>query len=137
MMPTPSSIDHGSTDQECDVESAGHTLLRVASTARYFRSADGCFHARVRVEDRHETYGLKSLEFRDWLIERYRGERSDLPPANAVARVVRAVAARARFDGGTPVVHVRVGCDGDGGGSDFYIDLGDRTGQAIKISTLE
>ena len=78
MMPASSIIDHGSTDQERDAESAEDTLLRVASAAHCFRSTDGRFHARLPVEDRHETYGLKSLEFRDWLIERYRGraERS-------------------------------------------------------------
>jgi hypothetical protein len=139
MVPASSMINHGSTHQERDAESTDDTLLRVASIARYSRSPDGRFHARVPVEDRHETYGLKSLEFRDWLIERYRDERSNLPPANAVARAVRAVAARARFDGGTPVVHVRVGCDGDGdsSGPDYFIDLGGPSGQAVKISARE
>ena len=42
-----------------------------------------------------------------------------------------------RFDGGTPVVHVRVGRDGDGGEPDFYLDLGGSSGQAVKISARE
>jgi len=137
MMPASIICNSGSTDQERAAESADETLLRVASTARYFRSMDGRFHARVPVEGRHETFALKSPEFRDWIIERYRAERSDLPPLNAVARVIRAVAARARFDGSTPMVHVRVGRDGDGSGSDFYIDLGSPSGQAVKISAGE
>ena len=71
------------------------------------------------------------------MIERYRGERSDLPAANAVTCVVRAVAARARFGGGTPVVHMRVGREGDGSRPDFYIDLGGSSGQVVKISARE
>jgi hypothetical protein len=115
-------------------------LLRVASDARCFRTIDGRLHARLPVADRHETFEIDSLEFGDWLIERYRAERNGLPPAAAVARVVRAVAARARFAGSTPSLHVRVGREGDSGsgsalpGEDFYLDLGGSSGQAVKIS---
>ncbi len=56
-----------------------------------------------------------------------------------LARVVRAVEARARFDGGTRLSYVRVGRggDGDGGGTESYIDLGDSSGQAVRISARE
>ncbi len=137
MIPASIMIHHENADQERDAESVDDALLRVASIAAFFRSADGRFHARVPVENRHETYGLKSEEFRDWLIERYRGERTDLPPANAIARVLSALAARARFDDGTPVVQVRVGRVGDGSGPEFYIDLGNSSGQAIKLNARQ
>jgi hypothetical protein len=99
---------------------------------------DGRLHARLPIADGHETFELNSLEFGDWLIERYRAERNGLPPGSAVARVVRAVAARARFAGGTPSLHVRIGRGGDSGssaalsGEDFYLDLGDSSGQAYR-----
>ena len=137
MIPASIMIHHENADQERDAESVDDALLRVASIAAFFRSTDGRFHARVPVENRHETFGLKSEEFRDWLIERYRGERTDLPPANAIARVLSALAARARFDDGTPVVQVRVGRVGDGSGPEFYIDLGNSSGQAIKLNARE
>ena len=41
-------------------------LLRVAASARLFRSTDGHLFARVPVESRSEVYGLKSSAFRDW-----------------------------------------------------------------------
>ena len=139
MMGASSTIENGRIEPECDVESVEDTLLRVASVACCFRSLDGRLHARLPVADGHETFELQSLEFGDWLIERYRDERNDLPPANAVARVVRAVEARARFAAGTPALHVRVGRESEGGsggarsGEDFYLDLGGSDGQAVKI----
>jgi len=140
MMPASRMVIHGGTEEARVAESADDTLLRVASTACYFRSTDGRFHARVPVQEGDETYGLLSPEFRDWMIEGYRGERRDLPPAQAISRVVRAIAARARFDGDTPAVHVRVACDrggGDGECPDFYVDLGNRSGQAVRINDRE
>ena len=137
MMAASNTKESGSVDEERDVESVEDTLLRVASDARCFRSMDGRLHARLPVADRHETFEIDSLEFGDWLIERYRAERNGLPPAAAVARVMRAVAARARFAGGTPSLHVRVGREADSGsgsalpGDDFYLDLG---GRAVRRS---
>ena len=81
MMAALDTKENGSIDAECDVESVDDLLLRVASGARCFRSADGRLHARLPVADRHETFELNSLEFGDWLIERYRAERNELPPA--------------------------------------------------------
>jgi hypothetical protein len=94
-------------------------LLKIASTARFFRSADGRFHAQVPIDGRHEIYGLKSTAFCDWLIESYRCEHGELPPAAAVRRVVTSLVARARFDRSVPAVHVRVGRDGEGSGGGF------------------
>ena len=135
MTSASSPVNQASGDNEGDGAGAAGTLLRLAASARYFRSPDGRLHVEVPVEDRHETYGLKSLEFCDWLIERYRGERRDLPSPAAVARVVRVIEGRARSDGETPMVHVRVGRVRDSGGdpSEFYLDLGGSSGQAVKI----
>ena len=131
MMPNSSTAE--SDANVLDGESTVEALLRVASIARTFRSPDGRFHARVLVGDRHEIYGLRSTAFRDWLIDSYQTERDELPPVRAVARVLAALEARARFDGAMPAVYVRVGCDRDGGGADCYLDLGDPTGRAVKI----
>ncbi len=109
-------------------------LLRLASGARFFRSADGRLHGAVPVDDRREIYGLKSASFRDWLIERYRSEGGQPPQADVVRRVLTSLEARARFDRSTPAVHVRVGRDSERGRGDFYIDLGDASGKAVKIN---
>jgi hypothetical protein len=122
-----------SVDEGLSSGSVVETLLRLASAARFFRSADGRFHAQVPVDNRREIYWLKSTAFRDWLIERYQNERGELPQAGAVRRVLTSLEARARFDRSMPAVHVRVGRDREQGRGDFYIDLGDSSGKAVKI----
>jgi hypothetical protein len=110
-------------------------LLRLASSARLYRSADGRLHARVKVGDRHEVYGLSSAGFRDWLTDGYFADRRQPPSQWAIGRVVSLLEARARFDGGTPSVFIRVGGvhDADGKVSDYFLDLGDPSGRAIEI----
>ncbi len=109
------------------------TLLRLASAARLYRSPDGSLHARVKIGDRHETYGLKNASFRRWLISCYFSESGQPPSHWAIQRVIDVLEARAWFDGGTPSVFIRVGNDLGADGSAYYIDLGDPTGRAIWI----
>jgi hypothetical protein len=45
----------------------------------------------VTVENRSEVYGLKLAEFRDWLIERFRDERGELPSEPSLRRVMAAL----------------------------------------------
>jgi hypothetical protein len=135
MMPDSSTAE--SNGNVLDGGSTVEALLRIASNARTFRSADGRFHAQVPVGDRHEIYGLKSTAFRDWLIDSYHGDSDQLPSAYAVSRVLAALEARARFDDAMPAVYVRVGRDSDVGCADCYLDLGDPGGQAVKISARE
>jgi hypothetical protein len=120
-----------------DSEDAVDVLLRVAANARTFRSADGRFHAQVPLGDRHEIYALRSTAFRDWLIDSYLDDRGELPSAQAVGRVIAALEARARFDDAMPSVYVRVGSEGEADGADIYLDLGDPSGQAVKLSAQE
>jgi hypothetical protein len=114
-------------------------LVRLADGARYFRARDGRFHAQVAVENRQEVYGLLSSEFRTWLSESYRSEWGVLPPGRAVGRVLSLLKARARLAHEGAAVCVRVGRAGEGGESsvEYYIDLGDVSGRAVKISALE
>ncbi len=128
------SIGDGRADESQQSEGVVEALLRIASRARFFRSADGRFHAQVPIGDRQEIYGLKSTALCDWLIESYRCERGELPPTGAVRSVVTSLVARARFDYSMPSVYVRVGRDGESGAGDFYIDLGDSSGRAVKIN---
>ncbi len=56
-----------------------------------------------------------------------------LPPQRAVTSVLEAIEARARFAVETAPVEVRIGCDVSEMGSNYYLDLGDAIGQAIKF----
>ena len=85
------SLD-GQTSPSIEPESSLQVLLRLASGARFFRSADGRHFAQVPVGSRHEVYGLKSAAFRDWLIEGYFADCREvpsqwaLPPRSGLAR---------------------------------------------------
>jgi hypothetical protein len=110
-------------------------LSGLASSARFYRSAEGRLHAGVKVGDRDEIYGLNSSGFRDWLINEYLVDRREPPSRWAIRRVVNLLKARARLDGDTPPVFIRVGHDHDGDGnvSTYFLDLGDPSGRAIQI----
>ena len=90
------------------VEAPVRVLLRLAARAQLYRSADGSLHAKVPIGERHEIYGVRSIGFRDWLVDAYFAEREEPPSGSLILRVVSLLEARARFDGGTPSVSIRV-----------------------------
>ena len=129
------------TETNCDAGEGRSALVvcwGVASNARILRAPDGCFYAQVPVENRFEIYGLKSAAFRDWLITQCLAEGGVAPSGKVVGRILSLLETKARCDGTMPAVHVRVGRDGGGThAGDFYIDLANSEGQAIKISAMD
>ncbi len=109
-------------------------LLRLASTARLYRSTDGQLHAQVEARDRVEMLPLRSGDFVDWITDGYFAECGQPPPERAVQRIVALLKARARFDRRTPSAAIRVACDPSGDDSAYYLDLGDDAGNAVWIS---
>ena len=121
-------------DQKTPVnESVVDGLLSVAGAASFFRSADGQFHARVPLKSRHAVFPLKSTAFRAWLTESYRCDRGEVATDWAFRRALWAIEARASFDETTPAVHVRVGREGEDGGENSYLEVGDAAGRAIRL----
>jgi len=122
-------------DNPQEYEGPVQALLRLTETAGLLRSTDGSFHARVTVGNRPEIYALRSAQFRSWLIDGYLRACREVPSDWAMRRVLGALEATARFEGGTPSIFTRAGHDGNGNGdaSACYLDLGDPSGQAIKI----
>jgi hypothetical protein len=106
----------------------------LVSKARLYRSGDGGLYAEVPIGERYEVYGVRSAGFRDWLIDGYFGERSEVPSAWAIARAVCFLQARARFDNSVPSVYIRVGGRSNKENSAYFVDLGDASRAAIKIS---
>jgi hypothetical protein len=109
---------------------------------------------------RREIYALRSTAFRDWLINGFYRARGEIPSDWSLRRILMAVEAAARFEGGAPSVFVRVGHDGNGnanGDSDgcdngddkddgnsnsgagadaclpTYLDLADPAGHVIQV----
>ncbi len=123
----------GETGEKRERQNSVQILTRVASGARLFRSADGHACAQVRIGDRLEVYGLKSAGFRHWLIDEYMNGHAEPPSSWAIRRVVEVLEARARFTTGMPDIFVRVGQNGDGADTAYFLDLGDSTGRTVAI----
>jgi hypothetical protein len=70
------TVERGNTLER---QSSVQVLARLATNAKLFRSADGCFCAHVPVGDRLEIYRLKSAAFRDWLIDGFLIDQPDPP----------------------------------------------------------
>jgi hypothetical protein len=71
----PARDDIAGDERSIPVETGLEVLWRLASEAQFFRSADGRFHARVKIGGRDEFYSLKSAGFRDWLTKDYFADR--------------------------------------------------------------
>ncbi len=132
------SHQFASEQENAESEPAGAgadaVLLRLASEAHVFRCTSGRLHARVPVEHRDETLDLRGRAFRSWLVDGHWKETGELPSQSAVSRVICALEARTRSGTSLPAVCVRVGADRDENESSYYLDLGDSSGRAVKIS---
>ncbi len=131
-------------ERETDGEEPGEAAragedawLSLLSQTRLFRSGDGQFHARLPIGDRDEVFALKSAEFREWLIESYRAECGDVLSGRALRRTISSFHSRARTAEATPEMHVRIGREEVVGLEHWYVDLGDSTRMAIRISPQE
>jgi len=129
------SPNHETIENPQEYQGPVKVLLRLTATAGFLHSTDGRFYARVSVAGRPEVYAIRSAAFRDWLIEGYFRECGEVPSDWSIRRALAKLEATARFEGGTPSIFIRVGHDGNGSGhaSDFYLDLGDPGGHAVKI----
>jgi len=130
-----SSSNDEAIDNPLKHEGPVKALLRLTETAGLLRTIDGCFYARVAVGGRPEIHALKSASFRGWLIDSYLRACREIPSDWAIRRVLGALEATARSQGATPSISIRVGHDVNGNGDDStcYLDLGDASGQAVKI----
>ena len=60
-------------------------------------------------------------------------DQTEPPSSWAIRRVVGMLKAKARFTTGMPDVFVRVGQNGDGADTAYFLDLGDSSGRAVSI----
>ncbi len=113
-------------------------LLAAAAAARAFRSPEGRYYVQVPARQRHDVMQLPSRAFRNWLVDCHRAAYHQIPAASVVAQVAGSIEAQAQSDEQTQPVFVRVGRDrkADGGADDwdYYLGLGNPSGQAVKMT---
>jgi hypothetical protein len=107
-------------------------LLRLAGGQEYFHAPDSIAYVTVTLTEgaaRRETLMFRSQGFRSWLARLYYMATNKAASAKAVQEALAVLEARARYDGPTVPVHVRVaeheGCS--------YLDLGDTNWRVVQI----
>ena len=110
------------------------SLMARALTAKLLRSADEHYYARISTGNRGEIHRIDSAAFGDWLLlERTGKERRSSRSQALVRRVVATLEIEARRQTGHEPVFIRVGSDGVDAAANYYLDLGDSSGSAVKI----
>lgn len=106
-------------------------LLDAAADAELFHSSDRTAFARVRLRGgRLLTSPIRSSDFRDWLIRRFRETSRGAPSSQSLDTALRALEAEAVLDGAEREVFLRVG----GGPTVSYFDLADDDGRMVCAS---
>ncbi len=110
------------------------SLMARALSAKLLRSADDHFYAQVAAGNRSEIHRIDSAAFGDWLLpKRADKERGSSRSKALVRRVVTALEIEARRQTRHEPVFIRVGSDGIDAAANYYLDLADGSGRAVKI----
>jgi len=91
--------------------------------------ASGDTYATVPIGTSRETYRLDDARFSEWLTERYFTSTKLCPSLPSIKDTIRTLRAKARYEGTSQTVAVRV-AEQNGR---LYIDLGDASGQAVEV----
>ncbi len=105
-------------------------LLELAEDADLFHAPAGEPYAVIEVQDHRETWPIRSSGFRDWLRHRYFLDRRASPSAQAMTDSLGVLEARARFEGETIPVAVRIA----GHQGSIYLDLADHQWQVVEVT---
>ena len=107
-------------------------LIRLARAATLFHTPDGDAVADIKIDGHRETHLVRSPGFRKWLRHRFFQVARSGCSNDAMKVAVDTVAAIAQFDGREMPVHIRIA----GHEGAIYIDLGDASWRAIKVTAL-
>ncbi|MFI5417277.1 MAG: bifunctional DNA primase/polymerase [Candidatus Lutacidiplasmatales archaeon] len=113
-------------------ESAADRLVEIASGAELFHDDQLEAFATVEANGHFETYRVRSVPFRRWLVFRYRSAYGKVPSPHTVQAAILSVEAAAQIEGQCVNVHTRVGWDGEA----LWIDLGGPTWRTAKVTTM-
>jgi hypothetical protein len=105
-------------------------LVELASDAELFHTPEGDGYVTVNCCGHLETWPLKARGFRDWLMRRFYESEGSAPSAQAVQDALDVLKGKARFDGATHEVHIRI-AELEGA---IYLDLCDELWRVVCIN---
>jgi hypothetical protein len=108
-------------------------ILQLATdAAEFFHAPDLVAYACASAGHHkgHEALPVRGQLFRSWLSKRYYDFCGKAPGSQTTQDVINVLEAKARYDGPTVPVHVRIADNGSG----VSIDLGDETHRVIEVS---
>ena len=104
-------------------------LVELAADAEFFTTPDGEPFADIPNAGHRETYPLRDRRFKDWLSHLFYAVEKRTPSTNAMQDALSVLEGRARFEGATREVFVRV-APADGL---IYLDLGLPAWEAVEV----
>jgi hypothetical protein len=110
--------------------SAATQLVELANSATLFHSPDQDPFATLSVAGHNENWSLHSKYLEMWLRKLYAEKYHRVPNAQALQDAISMLEAKATFDSPEYPVYLRVA----GADETIYIDLGDETWDAIKVT---
>lgn len=105
-------------------------LVELAADAEFFTTPDGEPFADIPNAGHRETYPLRDRRFKDWLSHLFYAVEKRTPSTNAMQDALSVLEGRARFEGATREVFVRV-APADGL---IFLDLGRPSWEAVEVS---
>jgi len=106
-------------------------LVRLAEEVELFHTSAGDAYDRIDVDGHHETWALRSKDFRHWIGRKFYESFRKPPGSQAVQDAIESLEAKAQFDAPEYDVFVRVAEYKDR----IYIDLCDAEWRAVEVSS--
>jgi hypothetical protein len=94
-----------------------------------FHTADLVGYADMTIDGHRETWPIRSKGFRSWLLYEYYLATGSAPAGEALRLAIETLDAKARYEGPTLNIYLRVGGEGD----KIYLDLCDKEWRAVEI----
>src|SRR5262245_33730386 len=104
-------------------------LIRLASEAELFHTADETAYAEISINGRRETLKVRGKQFRRWLTSRFFEETGRAPSSEAVQSALNQIEAQAHFKGPQRAVCRRL-AEHEGR---IFLDLADEPRRVVEI----
>jgi hypothetical protein len=126
--PPPDSADLAA---DADPPRPGAGLVGIAITeADLFHAPDGTAYADIRAGGHRETRPIRACAFKEWLTRRYFEENGKVPKVQQYSEARDVILGKARFEGPTHPVELRVAGDDQA----IYLDLADEKWRVIRVT---